>query len=91
VDDEEYPAVDPFTPLDPQAPTRGVWFRVEGRADPLVVDAVEMSAVIAGRPAIWLVRTQYGARWSLRLRDGSEDGCWYVGTPLPADPAAPEP
>jgi hypothetical protein len=81
---------DPFTPQDPQAPIRGDRFRVEGRAEPLIFELVELSLSRRARPTRWVVRTAAGARWALVVRDGSEDGCWYLGTPLPADPDAPE-
>jgi hypothetical protein len=67
---------------DPQAPIRGDRFRVEGRAEPLIVDVVELSLSRRARPTRWVARTADGARWALVVRDGSEDGCWYLGTPL---------
>jgi hypothetical protein len=74
--------IDDFTPDDPQAPIRGDRFRVEGRAEPLIVDGVELSLSRRARPTRWVARTADGARWALVVREGSEDGCWYLGTPL---------
>lgn len=40
----------------------------------------------------YIVRTEHGARWALRINPGEAlDGVTWLGEPLPADPNAPHP
>lgn len=76
---------------EPRELLPGTPFYVEGRTDTPVVLTVELTVTSPDRPPVWMVRSSWGARWTLRPRDGSADGLWFVGTPLPADPDAVQP
>lgn len=68
----------------------GERFAVAGRRDLLVVRACHLAATdeITGR-TFYVVTAEAGSRWSL-VRVERDDGVKWLGTPLPADPTAPE-
>lgn len=72
-------------------PQRGDRFSVAGRQEPLTVDVMEVAFTAQDAPPRYLVRTAIGTRWLLVPRDPTPDGVAFVGTPLPADPQAPQP
>lgn len=67
-------------------PKPGERFTVAGRRDLLTVQTCHLAATheVTGR-TFYVVTAEAGSRWSLvRIADG------WLGTPLPADPSAPE-
>jgi hypothetical protein len=72
-------------------PQRGDRFSVAGRHETLTVEVMEVAFTAADAPPRYLVRTAIGTRRLLVPRDPPLDGVAFVGTPLPADPAAPQP
>lgn len=74
----------------PDRPKRGDTFAVAGRRDALTVELCHLAITdeVSGVTR-YLVTSEHGARWSL-IRVESADGARWIGTPLPADPDAPE-
>lgn len=74
----------------PDRPQPGEIFIVAGRSDPLTVRECHLSVTdeVSGVTR-FLVTAVAGSRWSL-IRLPFDDGSRWLGTPLPADPEAPE-
>lgn len=75
---------------NPLPPTCGELFRVSGRNEYQTIATVEAALIEPTSPPSFRVRSEHGARWRLVSKDDSMDGCRWFGTPLPADPDAPE-
>jgi hypothetical protein len=76
---------------DPDPPAPGARFRVPGRSDLLTVATLIAAFEAVDAPTRFLVESPHGSRWLLMAADPILDGVAFVGTPLPADPHAPQP